>query len=93
MRIAADGGFECCSSEREAAEERAEAVRDWIVSYVNCIGCGACRAAIRHVRQQGTRAEMGPRCRECPAAVGEAIRLCPVNARGVWRCTARRQDG
>jgi 3'-phosphoadenosine 5'-phosphosulfate sulfotransferase (PAPS reductase)/FAD synthetase len=92
VRISADGRLVCTGAEREPAGERAEAVKYWIVSYMNCIGCGACKAAIKQVVLRGTHAEMGKRCPECPDAVRDAIRLCPVNGRGVWRCTSNRQD-
>jgi 3'-phosphoadenosine 5'-phosphosulfate sulfotransferase (PAPS reductase)/FAD synthetase len=93
VAVAADGEWHCSAGDRETAEDRGEDVKDWIVSHLNCIGCGACKAPIRHVRARQPRAGMSRRCPECPDAVREAIRVCPVNARGVWRCTAKRQDG
>jgi 3'-phosphoadenosine 5'-phosphosulfate sulfotransferase (PAPS reductase)/FAD synthetase len=93
ITLSADGAWQCSADSREAVEDLGDAARDWIVSHLNCIGCGACKAALKHIRILQPRAKMGKRCPPCPEAVREAIRLCPVNGRGVWRCTAKRQDG
>ncbi len=76
----------------DAVDALAALLRDWLAAWLNCIGCGACRSVIDHVRVRDGKAYIKRRCRPCPESVREAVTLCPVNATGLERCLGNKQD-
>jgi len=77
---------------QEAVAELAELTKDWIVSFLNCIGCGACAWAGSFMVIAGERAKVRRRFRESLDALRQVVALCPVNSRGMKECMSLRQD-
>jgi 3'-phosphoadenosine 5'-phosphosulfate sulfotransferase (PAPS reductase)/FAD synthetase len=86
------GELALSGSDRETVEGLSELFRDWLVSYLNCIGCGACRATFKRVTLRKGRVVMRRGCRAGLDGVREAVLACPVNARGARDCSRLRQD-
>jgi len=86
------GVVEITGAEEIAVTEFARLVQDWVVSWLNCIGCGLCRAVVGRVRIKAGRASLGKFCRSSPERVQAAAACCPMNARGLLNCLTPRQD-
>ena len=80
------------SNRQGAVAELAELTRDWIVSFLNCIGCGACGRPGSFMVIAGERAKVRRRCRESLDALWQVVALCPVNSNGMKECMSLRQD-
>jgi 3'-phosphoadenosine 5'-phosphosulfate sulfotransferase (PAPS reductase)/FAD synthetase len=92
ITISDSGEITLAAGSRDAIGELSSLFRDWLVSHLNCIGCGACRATFTRVTLRKGRAVMKRRCRESLDGVRAAVLACPVNATGVQACTRLRQD-
>jgi 3'-phosphoadenosine 5'-phosphosulfate sulfotransferase (PAPS reductase)/FAD synthetase len=87
------GDFRVNGPTEKAVRGCARILENWISSHLNCVGCGACRAALEEVHIQGERATMGWNCGPNVGGLKEAVRLCPFNAVGVRACTRNSQYG
>lgn len=61
----------------------AKDLQDWIVSYVNCIGCGICREHCSHFRLKDNKIAASGTARLTEERVKKIINACPVNSKGV----------
>lgn len=86
------GVVEVMGDEEMAVTEFARLLQDWVVSWLNCIGCGLCRASIGQVRIRAGRACLGRFCRASAKRVQAAVAGCPMNPRGLLNCLTPRQD-
>jgi 3'-phosphoadenosine 5'-phosphosulfate sulfotransferase (PAPS reductase)/FAD synthetase len=92
ITVASSGEFALSGRDPEALTDVAGLFRDWLVSHLNCIGCGACREYLPRVSLREGSAFMKRGCRESFEAVRQAVLACPVNARGLRESTRLRQD-
>jgi hypothetical protein len=92
ITVSSAGGLVLSGSDKGGLEALSELFRDWLVSYLNCIGCGACRVTFKRVALRKGRAVMKRGCRPGLDGIREAVLACPVNARGARDCTRLRQD-
>jgi 3'-phosphoadenosine 5'-phosphosulfate sulfotransferase (PAPS reductase)/FAD synthetase len=92
ITVLPSGEFTLTAGSSDAIGKLSSLLRDWLVSYLNCVGCGACRATFKRVTLRKGRVVMKHGCRESLVGVRAAVLACPVNATGVQACTRLRQD-
>ena len=62
-----------------------ELFRCWIVSYMNCMGCGICKGYFKHLKIKDGRISVNRRRRTTETAVRQIIENCPVNEAGIQK--------
>ncbi len=67
-------------------------LRHWMVSYLNCIGCGACTVNCSKITIKNAKSHIGLLCNGCAACIQPVVATCPLNAIGLERCIESRQD-
>jgi 3'-phosphoadenosine 5'-phosphosulfate sulfotransferase (PAPS reductase)/FAD synthetase len=84
-QISDSGDIVLTGKGRQELERFRELLRKWIVSYMNCIGCGFCKAYSSQIRIKDDRVFVQGRRRAPTRTVEEILQNCPVNEVGVLK--------
>jgi 3'-phosphoadenosine 5'-phosphosulfate sulfotransferase (PAPS reductase)/FAD synthetase len=93
LRVGRSGDVLIEGTRRDAVERLANLFHHYSVSYLNCIGCGLCRSVLPGIKLEKERAAMPIVVGADAEAAHRIVDLCPMNAIGLRRSIALRQDG
>jgi ferredoxin len=67
-------------------------LRQWMVSHLNCIGCGACTVNCSKIAIKDDKSHISRLCNGCAKCIEGVVAACPMNAIGIERCLVNKQD-
>ena len=84
-QISETGDIMLRGKEKRELADFCELFKRWIVSYMNCMGCGICKGYFKHLKIKNGRVSMNRRRRATETAVRQIIENCPVNDAGIQK--------
>ena len=84
-QISETGNIMLRGKEKRELADFCELFKRWIVSYMNCMGCGICKGYFKHLKIKNGRVSMNRRRRATETAVRQIIENCPVNDAGIQK--------
>ena len=87
IEVNKSGEIKLSSKDKSAILNIKNRVRNWIVSYINCIGCGICRKYFKYLEIKNDRVYLKKLRKASEKAVTDIIENCPVNEVGIAKFT------
>jgi 3'-phosphoadenosine 5'-phosphosulfate sulfotransferase (PAPS reductase)/FAD synthetase len=84
-QVSETGKFILKGEKKKEFTDFCELFRRWIVSYMNCVGCGICRGYFKYLRIRKGRVFVERKRRATDMAVRQIIEHCPVNDVGIQK--------